>query len=178
MKSMMDDRARTKRFGLRMMIAGLALVAASVAGCKQACPPPAPTPAPVPVAAPASPPASPDHVPPGVNAVQNEMRLLHEAMRDTVSAIALGTLSTIPERLHAVDRARELTEHAVESGTYKLARNGDQLEAFKALDDSFHAELEKLAAGAKANDSIATSTALGTVMGRCEGCHAQFRAPR
>jgi hypothetical protein len=162
----------------------LAVLAVSAAGCKRDCPtsppptaatPPPTSPAPAPTTAL---PASPDHLPPGVNAVQNEMRLLHEAMRDTVSAIALGTLSTIPERLHAVHRARELTEQAIESGTYKLPRNGDQLEAFKALDESFHAELEKLVAGATANDPIATSTALGAVMGRCEGCHAQFRAPK
>ncbi len=163
----MDDRARTKP-GL-LGIAGVALVAALVAGCKQDSPTPT-----------TSPPlqASPDHLPPGVNAVQNEMRLLHEAMRDTVSAIALGSLSTIPEHLHAVDRARELTEHAVESGSYTLPRNADQLETFKALDDSFHAELEKLAVGAQANDPIATSTALGTVMGRCQACHVLFRAPK
>lgn len=147
-------------------------VAALAAGCKRECPPPSST------ATTASLPASPDKLPPGVNAVQNEMRLLHEAMRDTVTAIALDNLSTIPERLHAVHRARELTEQAVESGTYKLPRNGDQLEAFKALDDSFHAELEKLVAGATANDPVATSTAFGAVMGRCAGCHAQFRAQR
>jgi cytochrome c556 len=116
-------------------------------------------------------------LPPG-NAVQNEMRVLHEAMRDTVSAIALGTLSTIPERLHAVHAARNATEKALESGTYKLPKNSDQLEAFKALDESFHVELEKLLAGATANDPVATSTALGSVMGRCEGCHALYRAPK
>ncbi len=166
-----------KRLGLlRLGLARVAVAAALVAGCKQDNP----TPTPTPTAAPAttSPPASPDHLPPGVNAVQNEMRLLHEAMRDTVSAIALGSLATIAERLHDVDRARELTERAVESGTYRLSRNADQLEGFKALDETFHAELEKLAASASANDSVATSTALGTVMGRCEGCHAQFRAPK
>lgn len=104
------------------------------------------------------------------------MRLLHEAMRDTVSGLALGTLSTIPERLHAVHRARELTEHAVETGTYTLAKNPGQLPAFKALDESFHAELEKLGEAASANDPVATGTALGNVMGRCEGCHTLFRA--
>ncbi|MEO8842005.1 MAG: cytochrome c [Kofleriaceae bacterium] len=160
-------------------IAVVALAAALVAGCKQDCPTTATaTPTTTTTTTPATPPSSPDHLPQGVNAVQNEMRLLHEALRDTVSAIALDTLSTIPERLHAVHRARELTEHAVESGTYKLSKNGDQLEVFKALDESFHVELEKLAAGASANDPIATSTALGTVMGRCAGCHAQFRAPK
>jgi hypothetical protein len=121
-------------------------------------------------------PASPDELPPGVNAVQNEMRLLHEAMRDSVSALALGTLSTIPERLHVVHRAKGLTEKALEAGTYTLPKNPGGLAAFKALDESFHGELETLLKAANANDPTATATALGNVMGRCEGCHAQFRA--
>jgi hypothetical protein len=159
----------------------LASLASLVAGCKRDCPPtPAPTPPPTThVPASATPlAASSDEVPSGVNPVQNEMRLLHETMRDTVSAIALGTLSTIPERLHAVHHARELTEQAVESGSYVLPKNADRLEAFKALDESFHAELEKLLAAATANDPVATSTALGAVMGRCESCHTQFRVTK
>lgn len=145
----------------------VALLFVVVAGCKPESPPsPAATPVPA---------ASPDRLPPGVNAVQNEMRLLHEAMRDTVSALALGTLSTIPERLHMVHRARDLTEHALATGAYTLPRNGGQREAFEALDASFHAELERLGAAASANDPVATATALGVVMGRCEACHAQFR---
>lgn len=36
--------------------------------------------------------------PPGPNAVQKEMRLLHEALRDSVTAIANGTVESIPER--------------------------------------------------------------------------------
>ena len=146
-----------------------AVVASLATGCKRDCPPAPSTTSPPPLA------ASPEKLPPGVNAVQNEMRLLHEAMRDTVSAIALGKLSTIPERLHAVHAARELTEKAVESGAYVLPKNANQLEAFKSLDESFHTELEKLVAAATANDAAATATALGDVMGRCEGCHAQFR---
>ncbi len=145
----------------------VALLFAVVVGCK-----PDPSPSPTATAVPA---ASPDRLPPGVNAVQNEMRLLHEAMRDTVSALALGTLSTIPERLHAVHRARDLTEHAIETGAYTLPRNGAQREMFETLDASFHSELERLGAAAGANDPIATATALGVVMGRCEGCHAQYR---
>ena len=164
----MNDRAR-----ISSVLLALVALAVFAAACKRECPT-----SPTASTATTALSASPEHLPPGVNAVQNEMRLLHEAMRDTVSAIANGTLSTIPDRLHAVHRARELTEHAVETGTYKLPRNGDQLEAFKALDESFHAELEKLFAGASANDPISTSTALGAVMSRCEGCHAQFRAPR
>jgi len=93
-----------------------AVLASLATGCRRDCPPAPATTSPAPTAtAPTEttatapqPAASPDKLPPGVNAVQNEMRLLHEAMRDTVSAIALGKLSTIPERLHAVHRAREL----------------------------------------------------------------------
>lgn len=163
-----------------------AVLASLASGCKRDCPPAPATTSPPPTttgptdttATTPPPAASPDKLPPGVNAVQNEMRLLHEAMRDTVSAIALGRLSTIPERLHAVHRARELTEQALESGTYVLPKNANQLEAFKALDESFHGELEKLLAAATANDPVATSTALGSVMGRCEGCHAQFRVTK
>ncbi|HEY5947851.1 MAG TPA: cytochrome c [Kofleriaceae bacterium] len=168
------------------------LVVAVLAGCKRDCPtcPPAqaqaaqPTPdhattdhATPPPATTAALPASPDHLPPNVNAVQNEMRLLHEAMRETVSALALGTLTTVPERLHVVHRARALTEHALETGSYTLPKNPSQLPAFKALDESFHGELEKLVEAASANDPVKTATALGNVMGRCEGCHTQFRAP-
>lgn len=136
----------------------LAALAALAAGCHRDCP-------------------APDELPPG-NAVQNEMRLLHAAMRDTVSAIALGELSTIPERLHAVHHARELTEHALESGAYVLPKHADQRDAFEALDHAFHDQLEQLLAAAKANDPAATSAALGAVMARCDGCHAQFRVTK
>ncbi len=145
----------------------VALLVVVVAGCKPESPPTA--------TATVVPAASPDRLPAGVNAVQNEMRLLHEAMRDTVSALALGTLSTIPERLQAVHRARDLTEHAIETGGYTLPKNGTQLGAFETLDTSFHIELERLDTAAGANDPAATATAFGIVMGRCEGCHAQFR---
>ena len=112
------------------------------------------------------------------NAVQNEMRLLTEAMRDTVSAIGTGDLAPIPHRLHEVHKARDLTEQAIASGTYKLPRNGENVAACKALDESFHAELEKLFLAARANDPAATSAAFSSVMSRCDGCHAQFRAPK
>ncbi len=158
----------------------LASFAVLSTACRRDCPAPPATTAPPASPAPAAPAlaASPDQLPPGVNAVQNEMRLLHEAMRDSVSAIALGKLSEIPERLHAVHRARALTEHALETGSYVLPKNADQLAAFKALDDAFHGELEKLVEAATANDPVATGTALGSVMSRCEGCHAMFRVTK
>lgn len=119
--------------------------------------------------------ASPDHVPPGVNAVQNEMRLLVEAMRTSVTAIGFGTLDAIPESLHTVHRARELTEKAVESGEYKLPKNADKLATFKELDEQFHGELEKLVTAATAKDAAKAGAQLGVMMSKCSGCHEQFR---
>jgi len=119
--------------------------------------------------------ASPDLVPAGITAVQNEMRLLHEAMRNCVTALAYGTLDSIPEGLHTVHRARELTEKALESGSYKLPKNPEQLATFKDLDEQFHLELEKLAAVATSKDGAATGRQVGVVLSKCSGCHAQFK---
>lgn len=126
-------------------------------------------------AAPAVVTASPERVPPGVTAVQNEMRLLLEAMRNTVTAIAMGTLETIPGSLQSVHHARELTEKAVESGEYKLPKNGDKLAEFKEFDEAFHGELEKLVAAAQSKNAQATATQLGVVLSKCDGCHTQYR---
>jgi hypothetical protein len=116
-----------------------------------------------------------DAAPPGTNAVQAEMRLLHEAMRDSVTAIAFGRPAEIPERLHPVHAARERTEAALESGAYRLPKNADRLDAFRALDESFHDQLEKLVATAGSNDVEATASQLGVLIGTCNGCHVQFR---
>lgn len=109
------------------------------------------------------------------NAVQAEMRLLTEALRDSVTALGYGNLDAIPVSLHRVHEAREATEQALETGAYKLRKNAGDLKAFEALDEAFHGELEKLANEAKANDSAATGTQLGVVLSKCSGCHSQFR---
>lgn len=75
----------------------------------------------------------------------------------------------------AVDAARRTTERAVESGVYRLPKNPGSLATFEQLDDRFHAELESLAAKARAKDALGTSTQLGVVLSQCGGCHAQFR---
>jgi cytochrome c556 len=103
------------------------------------------------------------------------MRLLVEAMRTSVTAIGYGTLDAVPESLHTVHRARELTEKALESGEYKLAKNPDKLATFKELDEQFHGELENLVMAAKAKDAAKTGAQLGVVMSKCAGCHEQFR---
>lgn len=119
--------------------------------------------------------ASPDRVPAGITVVQNEMRLLHEAMRNCVTALAYGTLESIPETLHTVHRARELTEKALENGEYKLPKNPEKLATFKDMDEQFHSELEKLAAVATSKDGAATGRQVGVVLSKCSDCHAQFK---
>lgn len=111
----------------------------------------------------------------GGNAVQNEMRLLHTAMRDAVTAIAMDDLASIPPSLHRVHMARDLTDKAVASGSYKPPKNPDRVKEFRELDEAFHAELVKLLGAARANDSKATAAQLGVVLGKCSGCHADFR---
>lgn len=109
------------------------------------------------------------------NVVQNEMRILNDAVRDSVTAIAYNRLDAIEPAIHKVHAARELTEQALESGTYKLPKHADQLEAFKAQDEAFHRELVKLLKAAKANDLVATTTQLGVVLEGCTGCHTRYR---
>lgn len=112
---------------------------------------------------------------PAGNAVQREMRLLTEALRESVTDIGYGKLAAIPPALHRVDVAKEETEHALESGEYKLRKNSGDLKGFEELDEAFHAELEKLAEKAASNNPVATSTELGVVLSKCDGCHSRFR---
>ena len=119
--------------------------------------------------------ASPTELPEGVNAVQNEMRLLHEAMRDSVTAVANDDLAAIPHALHRVHQARGLTESDIHDASYRPPRNPEQIEAFLAMDQAFHHELELLVGAAQSNDSAATGRQLGVVVSQCNGCHSQFR---
>lgn len=119
--------------------------------------------------------ASPTAVPPGSNAVQNEMRLLNHAWHLSMSAAALGDVSIVPGLFHTVHQARALTDKAVEGGTWKPAK-GD-LAAFKALDQAFHGELEKVVQAAVANDRTAVVDGLNHLLPSCVACHDAHREP-
>src|SRR5262249_6516555 len=73
------------------------------------------------------------------NAVQQEMRVLHEAARDWITAIANTQPGAIPLSISRIHAARQNTDRAVESGAYKPPR-GD-VEAFKRQDAAFHDSL-------------------------------------
>ncbi len=110
-----------------------------------------------------------------LNPVQNEMRLLHEATRDWVTAIANNTLDTIPEDIHKVHGARMVTEDALKKGSYKPPKNADDLDGFIKQDEAFHDELVKLLKASKAKDLPATTKQLGVVLEGCTSCHTKYR---
>lgn len=124
-----------------------------------------------------SPSASPTALPDGVSPVQNEMRLLHEAMQGSVTAVANDDLGAIPHALHRVHQARGMTEAAIEDGSYRPPRNGEDVEGFVRMDEAFHHELEQLVRAARSGDSAATGQQIGVVLSRCSGCHERFRPP-
>ncbi len=112
---------------------------------------------------------------PAANPVQAEMRALHEATRDWVTAIANNDLASIPRGISRVHAARMVTEKAVESGAYKPPKAGADIEAFKKQDEAFHDELVKLLKASKANDLPAATKQLGVVLEGCTSCHTKYR---
>lgn len=117
--------------------------------------------------------ASPTALPEGVNAVQNEMRLLDHAVHQSITAAALGDVSIVPALFHQVHQAKALTERALVAGTWKPAK-GD-LAGFTALDQAFHVELEKVVEAASKNDRTAVVDALDRLLPSCIACHDAHR---
>jgi cytochrome c556 len=110
-----------------------------------------------------------------LNPVQNEMQLLTTALEGAVRGIGLGDVRAVEHDLHRVHLAKEATGAALQSGSYKPPKNPDQLERFRALDEAFHGDLERLVDASHRNDVPGTAAALGTVMQACQGCHSEFR---
>ena len=112
----------------------------------------------------------------GGNPVQTEMQRLECALTRAVVALGRDDLGAVRGEIHAVHQARIATERAIADGAWRPARG--ELDAFVALDDVFHRELEALVAASSADDHAATAAALGRALGQCQGCHAAFRDPR
>jgi cytochrome c556 len=96
-------------------------------------------------------------------------------MHAMLSGIARGDVRAAPAVFEDVDRAKQATEAAVESGRYIPARNGNQLARFRELDEAFHGDLEKMLEVAARNDIPGTAEAFGSTVRRCQSCHAEFR---
>jgi cytochrome c556 len=109
------------------------------------------------------------------NPVQREMILLHEAMRDSVTAIAMGDVRSLPKKLHAVHTASGDTKDAAKGGAYKPPKNPGKMDEFLRLDEAFHKEMISMVKAARKNDVEQTARLHGALMTRCHGCHATFR---
>lgn len=112
---------------------------------------------------------------PGTNPVQHEMRLLHDAVREAVTAVANGDVKQLPHAFHRVHGAKDATAKAIAAGTWKPPKNGAALDRFRALDEAFHADLEALVGAAQRNDVKGTASALGKTIAGCPTCHGEFR---
>ena len=158
----------------------LAVSAAASIGCGQAdvheAPPASPSQAAEPTGTSPREGARAASPPEARNPVQAEMRLLTEATRDWVTAIAQHDLASIPDGIARVHAARLVTEAALEDGTYLPPKGGaGAVDAFVQTDEAFHDELVKLLQAAKANDLPAATRQLGVVLEGCTTCHIQYR---
>ncbi|MCA9595444.1 MAG: cytochrome c [Myxococcales bacterium] len=114
-------------------------------------------------------------LPAGVNPVQNEMRVLHEATRDWVTAIANNDLAAIAGGIKKVHGARTLTETALKTGSYRPPKNPGDLQQFEKQDEAFHERLVRLMRAAQAKDLPRATLELGRVLEGCTDCHSKYR---
>ncbi len=112
---------------------------------------------------------------PGMNAVQTEMALLHQATLTTVDAVVNNTLARVPPSFERVDGARRNTVTFLGTGSYRPPKNPQRMAEFAQLDDAFHPQLAKLVQAAAANDLPLATRQLGVVLDGCTGCHVRFR---
>ncbi|MCP4500354.1 MAG: cytochrome c [Deltaproteobacteria bacterium] len=110
-----------------------------------------------------------------INPVQKEMRLLDAAMRDAVTAIAMGDVRSLPKKLHAVHIAAGDTYAELKSGAYKPPKGGDDVDGFITLDKAFHHEMIQMVKAAKKNDVNTTAKHFGGLIQHCNECHTRYR---
>ncbi len=109
------------------------------------------------------------------NALKEEMHLLDAAYKNLLDAILLDQPETIEKPFHAVHKAKMKTEKALHGGKIKLPKNGDQLEAFVAMDEAFHDKLVKLLGAARKKDRDAIRESAHEILDGCISCHNRYR---
>ena len=111
------------------------------------------------------------------NAVQLEMQALHALVVTSLVAIENGKTDSIPEAIHKVHAAKDVTEKAITTGAWQPPRADAKVADFVKADEAFHDELVKLLRASKKNDVTATTKQLGAVLEGCTSCHVRFRFP-
>lgn len=114
---------------------------------------------------------------PAESPVRVEMQLLTAAIEAAVRSIGMGDVREIPHALHRVHEAKQATAAALETGSYRPPKNGDRIERFRALDEAFHRDLERIVVASRVNDVARTAEAVGNALTACNGCHVEFRPP-
>lgn len=125
--------------------------------------------------APGASPTSLDELPEGVNAAQNEMRLLNTSMQTILTLIANDQLGSVEAEIKKVHPARKLTVEAIQKGLYEPPQNADKMEEFEALDDKFHQNLKGLLKASKKDDLKLAAKKYGDLVQGCAECHTKFR---
>ncbi len=109
------------------------------------------------------------------SAIRDEMQALQVAYDRLGRAAVLGDTTGLVESFHAVHARKAATEAALASGAARPPLNGDQLEAFKARDEAFHASIEAVLHAAESGDAAELRRLHVELGDACVGCHAQFR---
>lgn len=112
---------------------------------------------------------------PGMNPVQTEMALLHQATLTAVQGVVNNTLAAVPAAFERVDAARGNTVAFLQAGKYRPPKHPERLADFEREDEAFHPQLASLLAAAQGNDLPRATKQLGVVLDACTRCHATFR---
>lgn len=107
--------------------------------------------------------------------IREEMVALQAAYDTLNRAVVLGDASGVAEAFHGVHALKQVTEAAIEAGTARPPRNADQMDAFIARDEAFHALLGTTVAAAARNDVPTLRRMTTELQAQCIGCHEVFR---
>lgn len=111
-------------------------------------------------------------------AIREEMKALQTAYDQLGRASVLGEADGVVDAFHAVHLRKEATEAALASGAARPPKNGDRLDAFRARDEAFHAQIEAVVEAAQHDDVPRLRTLHAELRDGCVGCHEEFRGPR
>jgi hypothetical protein len=111
----------------------------------------------------------------GANPLIEEMISLDRAVRDIVSAVALGNTDGVHIALESMHGTMEKTQIGIQGGTVTLSKNADHITEFKTMDIAFHAKLEALDRAAHHKNQKEMSRITKQLLEGCVQCHTKFR---
>ncbi len=110
-----------------------------------------------------------------VSPLAAEMKVLEDAMRDMVSAIADADGVIVVKAVESLREPGEKTHQALRAGTISLPKNGDRMDDFQRSYDSFHAHIEALGRAGSRNNVEAMLALTKQLLENCVACHRTYR---